>query len=221
MKSRKRLTILSPSDAVVVMDLYKSGHSRAEIARKYGVSFAAIENIINGYNLTHNMDNVKIAEGTEEEIKEFIKQRNEGKAWRDIAKAVGRSGVWVQQKVENYEREQELSESKKTIVSLKDEIEAMKQYIEQMNKRITIDEPLLTITKKDWLMVEWFDLEWIGYIMLGCIEAAIGRTTSFYDAATPDVKAAMYHILERNNVATTKDKSLKQESQLNNSWHTT
>lgn len=73
-----------------------------------------------------------------------------------------------------------------------------------------MEEPMLKVDKRDMAVVEQFDLEWIGYIMLGSMEVALFGSSSFYDAATPEVKAAMYQILSKNNrVPKKKDKLTK------------
>lgn len=190
--------LLSLADADKVIEMHRNGFSMAELARKYGVSFSVIRNIVKGYSPSYRTTKVKKKKITDRDIEHFIALHNGGMSWPDVAKDTGWSFGTIIKKVDDYNAKSLERKNKSMVELLNKKIDELNKRIEESEKSRIISKKRtsLTFTEKHIEMLEKYNPEQIGYIVLGCLVSGFYQDNSFFDSADADVQGIMYNILQ-------------------------
>lgn len=192
-----RNRLLSISDADTIKEMHRNGFSMAELARKYGVSFSVVKNIIYDYSPSYRTKKVKKKNITDKDIEHFIALHNGGMSWQEVAKDTGWSFASIIKKVDDYNKRITEQKTKTIIESLNKKIDDMQKQIDTYEKvRMIPKRTSLTLTEKHIEMLEKYNPEQIGYIVLGCLVSGFYNDNSFFDAAKSDIQGIMYNILQ-------------------------
>lgn len=188
--------LLSLADADKVIEMHRNGFSMAELARKYGVSFSVIRNIVKGYSPAYRTKKVEKKKITDKDIEHFIALHNGGMSWPEIAKETGWSIGTIIKKVDDYNFKSQKRKNKTIVEMLNKQIDELQNQISTYEKTKITKRTSLTFTEKHIEMLEKYTPEQIGYIVLGCLVSGFYQDNSFFDAADADVQGIMYNILQ-------------------------